>query len=171
MEACSVIFFIPEVMFKSVLSPEEVVILFRIQLGIPCRINVIIQVPDPDDIPGMVAITGSIAASDDSRVKPRCKAHPVEQCRIALADGCPVYKGCIGCVLELIGIVFQVIKVVDDMAGNLVKDCAYFFMFGLILKVERFHDLIELICELIFLGFCCVVADFLGVVITNSCGK
>ena len=62
-------------------------------------------------------------------------------------------------MLEFIGIVFQVIPIIYDMAGDIVIDCLNFFVLGFCVKVERFHDLIEFCCKRGFLGFCCVILN------------
>ena len=62
-------------------------------------------------------------------------------------------------MLELIGIIAQVILVICDVTCDIVIDCLYFFIFALCVKVERFHDLIQFCRELVFLGFCCVILN------------
>ena len=56
MERSGVIFIVPVMILKCILSPEEVVIVFRILLRIPCHIDIIVEVTYAYDIPGMILL-------------------------------------------------------------------------------------------------------------------
>ena len=144
MKCCGVILIIPVMSFKSVLSPEEVVIFCRYGIRIPCHVDVIVQTTYANDIPGVVTDPRIISACDDSDIKSGHKTHPVEQVRVALADRCTVYEGGIGRILKLIGFVIKVCIVINNMMRDIVINSFNFLILGLRVKVERLHDLIQL---------------------------
>ena len=101
---------------------------------IPGGIQVVVQLVQSHDIPGVATIAAGLDTGNDPGIHIQLQRQPVEQIGVALTHGSLVHQRRIGGVLQQVTVVFQIVVVISNIGANVVIDTADLCIVGLAIQ-------------------------------------
>ena len=150
---------IRSVVVEEYIALQEIVVVLRGHIFVPGYVAVVVQVTQPDDVPGVALL---LNADDAAAFHPQFQQQPVHQVGVALTHGGAVDQGGVGGVLQLVFPIVQMVIVIADVLCHVVINGLHLFVFTAAIQGKLLQQRLYGPIQLLLLGTGGVVAHVDG---------